>query len=88
VPSLLVAREVALPRTTPKDGDIVVCQETCEGAVRYVLHTAPGPDKCVLATSGEATAHAVALAEQYGVFMRGSRLMTVTPSCACEDFKY
>jgi hypothetical protein len=65
VPS--VAREVALPRTTPEDGDIVVCQETCDGAVRYVLHTAPGPDECVLATSEEAAAHAVALAEQHGV---------------------
>ena len=43
-------------RTTPEDGDIVVRQETRDGTVVYVLHTAPGPDQYMLTTLEEAVA--------------------------------
>jgi hypothetical protein len=59
--------DVAPTRTTPEDGDIVVRQEQRDGAVVYVLHTAPGPDEDVLATAEEAAACAVTLADRRGV---------------------
>jgi hypothetical protein len=54
-------------RTTPQDGDIVIRQENREGAVVYVLHTAPGPDQYVLRTREEAVAHAATVAKRQGV---------------------
>ena len=54
-------------RTTPQDGDIVIRQENREGAVVYVLHTAPGPDQYVLRTREEAVAQAAKVAKQQGV---------------------
>ena len=59
--------DVMPTRATPEDGDIVVRQEKRDGGGAYVLHTAPGPDECVLATSEEAAAHALTLAERHGV---------------------
>jgi hypothetical protein len=49
-------------------GDIVVAQQAQrDGTVVYVLHTAPGPDECVLATADEAGAHALTLADRDAV---------------------
>jgi hypothetical protein len=54
-------------RTTPEDGDIVVRQETRDGTVVYVLHTAPGPDQYLLRTRDEAVAQAVTRAKRHHV---------------------
>ena len=55
-------------RTTPENGDIVVVrQETPEGTVVYVLHTAPGPDQYLLRTHDEAVTHALAFAKRQHV---------------------
>ena len=51
-------------RTTPEDGDIVVREETQEGTLVYVLHTAPGPDQVVLRAKEEAVAHTVTVARR------------------------
>jgi hypothetical protein len=51
--------------TTPEDGDIVVRQETRDGTVVYVLHTAPGPDEYLLPTCEEAVAQAKTLATRH-----------------------
>jgi hypothetical protein len=70
MPSMSLAPDidVAPTRTTPEEGDIVVVRQAqCDGTVVYLLHTAPGPDEYVLPTAEEATAHALTLADQYGV---------------------
>ena len=54
-------------RTTPQDGDIVIRQENREGAVVYVLHSAPGPDQYVLRTREEAVAQATTVVKRQGV---------------------
>jgi hypothetical protein len=54
-------------RMTPQNGDIVVRQERRDGTVVYVLHTAPGPDECLLHTCEEAAAQALTWAERDGV---------------------
>jgi hypothetical protein len=60
--------DVAPTRTTPEDGDIVIVRQAQrDGTVVYVLHTAPGPDECVLPTAEEAAAHALPLADRDGV---------------------
>jgi hypothetical protein len=56
-----------LVRTTPQDGDIVIRQEHRDGAVVYVLHTAPGPDQYMLRSRDEAIARAVTSAKRQGV---------------------
>jgi hypothetical protein len=50
-------------RTTPEDGDIVVGEETQDGTVVYVLHTAPGPEHYLLHSREEAVAQAVTRAK-------------------------
>jgi hypothetical protein len=60
-------RAVVPTRTTPEDGDIVVRQETREGTIVYVLHTAPGADQQLLPTQAEAVVQGVTLAERQGV---------------------
>jgi hypothetical protein len=50
-------------RTIPEDGDVVVRQERRDGALAYVLHTAPGAHQYLLRTRAEAVAHALAFAE-------------------------
>jgi hypothetical protein len=56
-----------LAHATPKAGDIVVREETREGRVVYVLHTAPGADQYLLRTREEAVAQAVTFAKRQGV---------------------
>jgi hypothetical protein len=51
-------------RTPPKDGDIGVREETREGTLVYVLHTAPGSDRYVLRSRQEAIAQAVTFAKR------------------------
>jgi hypothetical protein len=55
---------VILMRTTLKDADIVVRQETRNGTVVYVIHTAPGPDQYLLRRREEAVAQAVIRAKR------------------------
>jgi hypothetical protein len=52
-----------LARSAPANGDIVVRQETREGTLVYVLHTAPGPDQYLLRTREEAVAQALRFAK-------------------------
>jgi len=52
-----------LARSAPANGDIVVRQETREGTLVYVLHTAPGPDQYLLRTREEAVAQALTFAK-------------------------
>src|SRR2546428_7019650 len=59
-------------RTTPEDGDVVVREEKREGAVVYVLHTAPGADQYVLRSREEAVAQAAAFAKRE--YVRGAWL--------------
>jgi hypothetical protein len=58
-------RQIA--RTTPEDGDIVVREEARDGALLYVLHTAPGADQHLLRSRREAVAHALASAKRESV---------------------
>ncbi len=58
-------RDIA--RTTPADGDIVVREETRDGALVYVLHTAPGADRHLLRSRREAVVHALASAKRESV---------------------
>ena len=51
-------------RTTPEDGDIGVREETRDGTLVYVLHTAPGSDPSVLRSRQAAVAQAVTLAKR------------------------
>ena len=51
-------------RTTPEHGDIVVRAEKREGAIVYVLHTAPGADQYLLRTREEAVAQALTFAKR------------------------
>src|SRR5262245_41570159 len=48
----------------PADGDIVVRREHRSGTIVYVLHTAPGPDECLLSSCEEAVAQAVMMAKR------------------------
>ena len=41
-------------RLAPEDRDVVVRQERRDGRIVYVLHTAAGPDFCVLRASNTA----------------------------------
>lgn len=54
-------------RSVPENGDIVVRQETCEGALVYILHAASGPDQYLLHGRDEAVAHAETFAKRDGV---------------------
>jgi len=54
-------------RTTPEKGDVLVRQETRDGAVVYVLRTAPGTDQYLLRTREEAVGQAMTFAERHGV---------------------
>jgi len=51
-------------RNTPQDGDIVIRQESKQGTVVYVLHTAPGPDQYLVRSREEAVAQAVRVAKR------------------------
>ena len=51
-------------RLAPEDGDIVVREETREGVLIYVLHTAPGADQYLLRTREEAVPQAVTFAKR------------------------
>ena len=53
-------------RTTPQDGDVVVCREHRDGTIAYVLHTAPGPDESVFHSCEGAVAQAVTIAKRNG----------------------
>ena len=53
-------------RTTPQDGDVVVCREHRDGTIAYVLHTAPGPDESVFHSCEGAVAQAVTMAKRNG----------------------
>src|ERR1700676_134701 len=56
--------EVMPTRTTPEDGDIVVREELRGETPVYVLHIAPGADRCLLRTSDEAVAQALVFAKR------------------------
>ena len=51
-------------RSTPENGDIVVREEKRQGALVYVLHTAPGADQSLLRRREEALAQALTLARR------------------------
>jgi hypothetical protein len=56
---------VVMPmRIAPKDGDLVVRQETRHGMLVYDLHTAPGPEQYLLHSREEAVAQAVTRAKR------------------------
>ena len=54
-------------RATPENGDVLVRQETRDGAVVYILRTAPGTDQYLLRTRADAVVQAVTFAERHGV---------------------
>ena len=54
-------------RASPKDGDVVVREETREGTVVYLLSTAPGGGQYLLHAREEAIVQAVTFAKRHGV---------------------
>jgi hypothetical protein len=54
-------------RCLPQDGDLVIREDRSDGAVAYILHTAPGADQIVIRTRDGALARARIFAQQHGV---------------------
>jgi hypothetical protein len=60
-------KHAMVARSVPENGDIVVRQETREGALVYILHAVSGPDQYLIHARDEAVAHAETFAKSAGV---------------------
>jgi hypothetical protein len=56
-----------IARLSPEDGDVIVREEWQDGALVYVLCTAPGSDQYLVRTRDEALAHALTFAQRQRV---------------------